>query len=44
MLNDCRDRENKERAILMLRGLHLQENGFKRTIKRLKMVEFIVSI
>ncbi|KAL5102350.1 hypothetical protein RYX36_006677, partial [Vicia faba] len=33
------DIENKERTILMLRGLRLRENGFKRTIKKLKMLK-----
>jgi hypothetical protein len=41
IVNDCRDRENRKRAILMRSGLLRQENGFKRTIKKLKMVEFL---
>lgn len=35
--NGCRD---KGRAVLTRRGLLLPEGGFKRTTKRLKMVEF----
>jgi hypothetical protein len=41
IVNDCRDRENRKRAILMRSGLLRQENGFKRTTKKLKMVEFL---
>jgi len=37
VLNGCRD---KETAVLTQRGLLQPEGGFKRTIKRLKMVEF----